>query len=148
MGHMENLHLTAFHMPNPGSAQAVLEAEAALGLELPEDYRNFLRTYDGGEGFVGEHYLVLWSATELKLYNTDYGFPEFAPGLIGFGGDGGGEAFAFDTRTRPYPVVIVPLIGMSVEDAVPVADSFSGLLKRMQSDPGSFIDGNLSAVSQ
>jgi hypothetical protein len=140
---MENLHLAEFHTPNPGSALAVLEAEAALGLDLPEDYRSFLCTYDGGEGFVGEHYLVLWAAAELKPYNTDYGFPEFAPALIGFGGDGGGEAFAFDTRARPYPIVIVPLIGMSEKDAIPVADSFSGLLKRMQTDPGSLFDRNL-----
>ena len=109
-----------------------------MGVSFPADYRDFLAVHDGGEGFVGENYLVLWSADQLDPYNRDYEFPEHAPALIGFGGNGGGEAFAFDTRTTPWPVVMVPFIGLGLEDAIQVSADFEGLIKRMQVDEDLF----------
>lgn len=48
------------HLPCP---PGVLEKlQRLLGVELPGDYRAFLEAGDGGEGFVGEDYLVLWRA--------------------------------------------------------------------------------------
>jgi hypothetical protein len=44
--------------------------------------------------------------------NAGYGVSKFAPHLLLFGTDGGGEAYAFDTRTEPWNVVEVPFIGM------------------------------------
>ena len=123
--------LKDFKAAPAGTADGVIAAEVALGVKLPEDYKAFLRLHDGAEGFVGDHYLVLWRAGELHQFNREYQFPDHAPALIGFGGDGGGEAFAFDTRRVPFPIVIVPLIGMSIDDAIPVANSFSGLFHRM-----------------
>ena len=49
----------------------------------------------------------------------------------GHNGGGGGEGFAFDTRSTPYRVMQVPFIGMSLDDAFFVADSFTRLLERM-----------------
>lgn len=48
-----------------------------------------------------------------------------------FGSDGGGDGFAFDTRSTPYRVMEVPFIGMSVDDAFFVADTFTNLLEKM-----------------
>ena len=61
--------------------------------------------------------------------------------LIAFGSDGGGEAFAFDTRVNPCPVVMVSFIGMSDEDSILVAPSFQTFLDRLKPDAGSFFDG-------
>lgn len=112
-------------------------AEAALGASLPEGYRRFLLEHGGGEGWIGEHYLVLWRASELASFNSDYGFPEHAPSLVAFGSNGGGEAFAFDKRSEMQSIVMVPFIGMSEDDALHVAGSLDNLLDRMATDPES-----------
>lgn len=125
--------LSAFTSAGPASAGQLEGLERTLDQQLPRDYVEFVSVHDGGEGWVGDHYLVLWNTRELIPYNREYGFPEGAPSLIAFGTDGGGEAFAFDTRTSPFPVVMVPLIGMSDDEAIQVADSFDQLLDRMTS---------------
>ena len=33
---------------------------AGLGVALPRNYLDFLRQHNGGEGFVGDHYVVWW----------------------------------------------------------------------------------------
>ena len=81
--------------------------------------------------------LVLSKAEELLTFNRDLEVGEYAPGFFMFGSDGGGEGFAFDTRSSPYRVVIVPFIGMSIEDGIVVAESFLGLLEKMMQTDGS-----------
>ena len=117
---------------NPGaSAQAIRAAAEALKAELPSDYVAFLRASNGGEGMIGETYLILWKAEELTEMNTSYQVSEYAPGLLLFGSDGGGEAFAFDTRTTPWPVVKVPFVGMELQYAEVLAPSFDAFLKTL-----------------
>lgn len=129
-----------FHRSAPCPVADIDAAEVALSFRLPADYRSFLAVSDGGEGFVGDNYLILWRASELLPFNRDYEVASYATGLIGFGSNGGGEMFAFDCRLQPPPVVIVPFIGLSHEDALVVADSFSGLLARMMRAEGSLFD--------
>jgi len=129
--------LADFTVYEAASEQALEAAERGLACRLPDDYRAFLLIYNGGEGFVGRHYLVLWQAEQLVRFNQGYEVPEYAPGFVMFGSTGGGDGFAFDTRTSPYPVVEVPFIGMSLKDGFPVADSFTRLLERMIQTEGS-----------
>ena len=43
--------------------------------------------------------------------------------LFGFGSNGGGELFAFDTRTaQPWKVYMIPFISMDEEEALLVAE--------------------------
>jgi len=132
--------LVEFHKSSPCPVADIDAAQVALNVALPADYRAFLEMSDGGEGFVGEDYLILWRASELQPFNRDYEVPTYASGLVGFGSDGGGEMFAFDVRFQPPPVVIVPFIGMGHEDALVVADNFAGLLRRMKQATGSLFD--------
>lgn len=126
-----DMRLARFALRGPADPARLAAAEDAFGAELPADYKRFMLAHDGGEGWVGDHYLVLWRVADLSPFNADYGFPEHAPSLIGFGGNGGGEAFAFDKRAALRSVVTAPLIGLSDEDAIPVAVSLDALLDRM-----------------
>lgn len=110
------------------SRDAIEHLMAATGRQLPSDYCDFLQQCDGGEGFIGERYLVFWAAAELALFNREYQVDEYAPGLLLFAGDGGGEAFGFDYRSTPPSIVQVPLIGLSLDDALPLAPSFSAFM--------------------
>jgi hypothetical protein len=116
----------------PGTTEQVLEtAEKTLHIKLPDDYRRFVMQFNGGEGFIGKHYLILWKVEELDQFNRDYQVDDYAPGFLIFGSSGGVDGFAFDTKANPYRVVQVPFIGLSREDAFFVADSFTRLLERM-----------------
>ncbi len=131
--------LADFSGEAPGSGQNIGEAEKEIGKPLPADYRAFLLRHNGGEGFIGKHYLILWKTEELAQFNREYEVEKYAPGLVAFGSSGGGEGFAFDTRKAPYQVVQMPFIGMSLSDAVRVADSFEKLLEKMIQSDGSLL---------
>lgn len=124
---------------DPGAdPRDLASAEAELGFRLPDDHRAILLAADGGEGWVGDHYLVLWRASELAGFNRDYELSSYAPGLIAFAGDGGGELFAYDARIDPPSVVVVPAIGMSLAEAHFAAPSLTGLLERMTTSDSRF----------
>jgi hypothetical protein len=115
----------------PAAAAQVAAAEQALKKSLPGDFREFLLLTNGGEGMIGENYVMLWNADELGEYNESYQVNQYATGLLLFGSDGGGEGFAFDTRMAPPTVVTVPFVGMSLKYAKPVAPTFTAFLEKL-----------------
>ena len=54
----------------PASLELIDRCQAGLGVLLPADYVQFLLQMDGGEGFIGEHYLMLWSVERFVEMNT------------------------------------------------------------------------------
>jgi hypothetical protein len=118
----------------PGAAKTVIaEGAAQLGVPLPADYVEFLKLANGGEGFISEHaYVMLWGIEELAAMNRSYEVQKYAPGLLIFGSNGGGEAYGFDTRDRQWPVVQVPFVGMDWTLAQPKGRSFGEFLERLR----------------
>lgn len=132
-----NSLLENFDANGPSTSGGMEEVEKHFGCVLPSDYKNFMATHDGGEGFIGSQYIILWRSAELIDFNRDYEVTMYAPGLLLFGSNGGGEAFAFDFReTEKMRVRIVPFIGMSLQDARLVADTFEGLLNDLAKSDG------------
>ena len=113
----------------PASLELIDRCQAGLGVLLPADYVQFLLQMDGGEGFIGDHYLMLWSVERFVEMNTGTYFAEAAPGLVVFGSDGGGEAFGFDTRSAPPPIVMIPYWGMEWDVAIMLAPDFNSFLQ-------------------
>ena len=92
-----------------------------------------MRKGNGGEGFIGENsYLILWPVDDLHRFNREYEATTYAPGLLLIGSSGGGEAFAYDTRRTPWPVVRVPFVGMDVDLAEDVAKDFMSFLEALR----------------
>jgi len=123
--------LAKFNGNPPSDAAAIRRFETASGFRLPDGYAEFLQQTNGGEGFVGNAYLILWRVEELLEMNKAYQVAEYAPGLFLFGSDGGGEAFAFDTRSDAKPIVTVPFVGMELKLARPVASDFQAFLEEL-----------------
>ncbi|MGO8704301.1 MAG: SMI1/KNR4 family protein [Candidatus Brocadiia bacterium] len=112
---------------------AVAKSEKQLGVKLPSEYLEFLKFTNGGEGFIGKgDYLMLWSVEELVPLNQSYEVQNYAPGLLIFGSDGGGEAYGFDTRPPQWPIVQVPFVGMDWNLARPMGESFVAFLERLR----------------
>ncbi|MDX3988407.1 MAG: SMI1/KNR4 family protein [Achromobacter sp.] len=125
---MENkIDLTAWDLDAGASKLELDELSRNMAFVLPQDYLDFLATHNGGEGFVGDNYLVIWKAEELIAFNADYQVAEFAPGIFLFGSDGGGEGYGFDFRAENVPVVRIPFVGMDVEYADEISESFEKL---------------------
>lgn len=121
--------LREFDLAAPASEQAVVTFQRESGVELPADYVRFLAFANGGEGFLGEDYLMLWPVEDLVSLNRGYEVETYAPGLLLFGSNGGGEAFAFDRRRTGPPIVMVPFVPLEldkVEDAAPAFQEFLG----------------------
>jgi len=131
------LKLKQFAINGVISESALRELELQLGYPLPQQYKDIMTEIDGGEGFVGDQYLILWRVNEIAEFNKEYEVSKYAPGLLLFGSSGGGEAFAFDTRDPKFPIVMVPFIGMRMEDAILVAGSFEEFLSALEN--GTFI---------
>ncbi len=113
----------------PASSETINRCQAGVSFRLPADYVQFLLKMDGGEGFIGKHFLMLWSVEQFVEMNTGTYFVEAAPGLIVFGADGAGEAFGFDTRSAPPPIVMIPYSGMEWDVAIMLAPDFSSFLQ-------------------
>jgi SMI1 / KNR4 family (SUKH-1) len=128
----QNYVLAKFDCRPPTSSTSISNYESDSGWLLPEDYKQFLRWANGGQGIIGSNtYVTLWSLEDLTEMNRAYETANFAPGLLLFGSDGGDEAYAFDMRIEAKPVVSVPFVGMNLNEIRPIADTFDGFLKKL-----------------
>src|SRR5262245_8861751 len=103
------------------------------GRTLPQDYIDFLKRNNGGEGYIGHEYVMLWKLEELDEFNRDYEVPEYLSDVLLFGSDGGGEALGFRVSQGPkWQVIKVPFVGMSPDLCEEVAGSFSEFLTSLR----------------
>lgn len=90
-----------FNAPYEGEFQRIIN-----GVELPKEYIEFMKLHNGGEGDVGESWLVLFPMEELQEINDDY--KKYLPaGHIIIGSNGGGELFGLNSSGKYF---IVPEI--------------------------------------
>jgi hypothetical protein len=111
---------------------SITSVEKDTGRKFPEDFLDYLRRHNGGGGFVGNRYLMLWKLEELQEFNRDYEVHEYLPDVLLFGSSGGGEAYGFRTGSVPWEVIQVPFIGMSPEECERIASSFSEFLSVLE----------------
>ncbi|WP_267127530.1 SMI1/KNR4 family protein [Xanthomonas sacchari] len=116
---------SAEYLNPPADARALEELASNLDFDIPSDYLDFLRSHDGGEGFVGNRYVILWRCRELLEFNREYEVEKYAPGVFLFGSDGGGEGYGFDKDSPELPVISVPFIGMNRKHIKFISRKFS-----------------------
>jgi hypothetical protein len=96
-----NQFLDGINRRAPATDAIIAESEKQLPGKLPLEYVEFLKLTNGAEGFVGRAYVMLWSVEELASMNHSYEVQDYAPGLLIFGSDGGGEAYSGWQPHRP-----------------------------------------------
>jgi len=94
-------------------------------MTLPNDFTTYLQK-DGEMEFETNHefgdYIILEPLTSIKQFNKDIEISKYAPNYTAFASDGGGEVFAFN---KEGAIFLLPLIGMSPDDATEVAKSWT-----------------------
>lgn len=123
--------LTEGQLNGPAEISAVNGLSTRLGVALPESYINFLNKHDGGQGFIGDNYVIFWRAEELADFNCEYDVETYAPGIILFASNGGGEGYGFDTEDAAMPIVRIPFVGMDRQSAILVARDLLDLFARL-----------------
>ncbi len=68
------------------------------GVKLPQSYTNFMLKHNGGEGDIGETWLILYRIEELQIINDEYEFSDFLPKHIVIGSNGGEEFYGIDAN--------------------------------------------------
>ena len=128
--HEWDLVLKRFHRNNPAKEDAIKAFEHEANFTIPREYREFLTVTDGGEGFLqDESFVQLWPVDELVSLNKAYQIEEYCPGLLLYGSTGGGEAFAFDRRSKSAEILALPFIGMEESAIEKVAPDFAAFIK-------------------
>lgn len=111
--------------PFASPAQSGQNQTLLMPTQLPAVYLAYLATNGTFEGLVhtadGERNVILWDSEEAESANAAMEVNAQAPGFFAFGGDGGGEVYAFDEQGA---VFMLPMIGMEPATAVPVAGDF------------------------
>jgi hypothetical protein len=100
-------------------------------MTLPPQYVSYFASDGPKEGglSVEPGWFQLWPLTEVERWNRKYHVSKFAPGFLGFGSSGGGEMLAFDAAGH---VVMLPMVGMSADEAKLVADSWNEFIEKIE----------------
>jgi hypothetical protein len=125
-----------WHAGTPADAETVA-ALAARYAGLPPAYLQLLQAEDGSEGDLGVDpgWISLWPAAEVVALNIAYAIDTLLPGFVGFASNGGGELLAFDTRTTPWRVCMVPFTPMEETYSVQIAADFASLANQFRHFP-------------
>jgi hypothetical protein len=131
--------LLAYMRKRPGASEASLhDLVEKSWVTLPEWYLSLLRISNGAEGFVGSSYLGLWPAEEVIGHNNECCAQKFYPGMLLFGSDMGGMAYAFDGREGKSSIVEIPFISSFPEGVINRGDTidefFQFLISQFSSD--------------
>lgn len=105
----------------------------AGGWQLPapryaESYLDLLRWSNGPEVRNGEREFGFFATSDVRDYLLDYELPEYMPGAVPIGLDGGGIFCVFDMREPPADgecaILATSAGNLGWEDAVVIAPSF------------------------
>lgn len=73
------------------------------GYKLPEDYIEFMKKHNGGEGNIGkDSYGQFLQIEELQQYYDDYELSSRLPNCFAFGTDLGGNHWCYNFETKQY----------------------------------------------
>jgi hypothetical protein len=116
----------------PAFNKGINDVELEMGINFPDQYKEFMLESNGAEGRIGENsYLAIWSVEEIVPLNKDAKVEEFTPGLVFFASDGGGIAYAFDKRDENVPIVEIPDDSIHIEDAKLIGKTFNDFLQNL-----------------
>ena len=98
--------------------------------QIPNEYLELIETSNGGEGNIGDEYMILYKANDLKRKNLEYEIEQAVPGIFIFGSNGGGEALAFDFRSNELKYILIPFL-FEIDAIIVLGSSLHEFLERV-----------------
>ena len=97
--------------------------EEQLHIVFPEDYLEFLKWSNGGEGYIGKNYVSLWKVEDLEVLNREYQIQTYlSKGYLGIGTDGGGICYGFYLE-KQFAIFKCSLGDLDINEITIVANS-------------------------
>lgn len=126
-------------LEDPAPSAVVDEAEAALGVDLPASYRDFLARYNGGSAYETNLYGVGtdddFDLARLNLRDREDGLP---PHLVAFAASLAGDLYCFDTQVQDdrgeSPVALLDPEDGTLMSVAPSFPAFLDRLPRLESE--------------
>ena len=98
-------------------------AQKQLHIAFPEDYLEFLKWSNGGEGYIGENYISFWKVEDLAALNAEYQIQKYlSEKFLGIGADGGGICYGFCLE-KQFAIFKCPLGDLDINEITIVANS-------------------------
>ena len=97
--------------------------EEQLHIVFPEDYLEFLKWSNGGEGYIEKNYVSLWKVEDVEVLNREYQIQTYLlKGYLGIGTDGGGICYGFCLE-KQFAIFKCPLGDLDINEITIVANS-------------------------
>jgi SMI1 / KNR4 family protein len=105
--------------------------EKQLHIAFPEDYLEFLKWSNGGEGYIGENYISFWKVEDLAALNAEYQIQKYlSEKFLGIGTDGGGICYGFYLE-KEFAIFKCPLGDLDINEITIVANSIKDFFGRV-----------------
>ena len=101
----------------------IVIVEEQLHIVFPEDYLEFLKWSNGGEGYIEKNYVSLWKVEDLEVLNREYQIQTYlSKGYLGIGTDGGGICYGFCLE-KQFAIFKCSLGDLDINEITIVANS-------------------------
>ncbi len=93
---IKNLEKAGWNSNKGANLNDIDIAQKQLHIAFPDDYLEFLKWSNGGEGCIGENYISFWKVEDLAALNAEYQIQKYlSEKFLGIGTDGGGICYGF-----------------------------------------------------
>jgi hypothetical protein len=125
---------------------------AACPKNVPHSFVDFHRKHGAVKmdiESIGSGLVWMWPLRDVLRFSHEYGFDEFAPGLLGFGTDGCGELYAIDVRENGTGAVgDIPATSLQWEDFRELSASFDAFADKLMAGTPIIEPDDVDASSQ
>ena len=123
-------YLTKRSSPNEIEFSSLLNK---IDFNIDEEYVNFIKIYNGGEGcFENGKCVLFWQIRDIINLNPYYKFIKECENLFFIGSDGSSLGYAFNKQNEK--IVSIDLLDIGVESPVQIANSFEKFLAYLSKD--------------
>ena len=116
----------------PATDEQIVALENKLQIELPGDYKEFLKQTNGFAGLINE-FVVDFDPVDRIYQSTQDTCADFFPWAVYIGTNGNLEMFVIDKRKTPFQFGLLPYIATD-NDFIPLSDSFENFIERLYND--------------
>jgi hypothetical protein len=101
-----------------------------IDFNIDPEYLTFVKTSNGGEGFLNANYLLLYEIEDLIALNPYYEDHDFCNQIFAIGSNGGNDLYA--VRKTNSEFITVPFLDMNEEESKIMGANFNEFLNYLQ----------------